>query len=631
MSVPSVISICAVIGTAGHIDHGKTSLVAALTGIDTDTLKDEKRRGISIDLGFAHMDVESNGGKARAAFVDVPGHERFIRNMLAGVTGMDMVVFAVAVDDGIRPQTLEHLDIVRFLGIKNAVFAMTKCDLADEERKAEVEKEIGRLIKDTALGGSPIIRVSTVTGQGVAGLKALIKERIANRRSDKDGLFRLPIDRSFSVHGFGAVVTGTVASGSIKKGDEAVLFPGGAKVRVRGIQSLHLDADEARAGQRAALNISGISHRDVERGFMLVSSGPFQGLIRFARAKGPFAIDAFFEFVPDYVLKPNAALKLHHLTMDSPCRVRLANNGQGRFGRLFLKKPLLMLCNDRFILRDASRNRTIGGGAVFLPYLSRQVMPKLDPLSARVAPAMEPFDRLNLILTEKTPAIDKNEASFMLGVREDAVHGAAGFCIIDKYVASAKTVAALEKDMIAGIEAFHRQMPMEKGMREDALRRLFKGAPPALPKAVVDRAVSMGRLKREGPFIMLLSHRAEASGIDAAIEKAIMSLFAKPFSSIGVEELKKLPFKAEDARRVFTHLQGSGAVVRLKQDSFVSGAALGAAKARLVEHIRLKGDIKASEMRDILGIGRRLAIEMLEYFDRERVTLRKGDVRTLWG
>ncbi|MEK7773152.1 MAG: selenocysteine-specific translation elongation factor, partial [Deltaproteobacteria bacterium] len=272
MAAPNRISC--IIGTAGHVDHGKTTLVKALTGIDADRLVEEKKRGLTIDIGFAHIDIEGEapGSVIRAAIVDVPGHERFIKNMLAGVSGIDLVLFVVAADDGIMPQTREHLDIVRMLGIKNGIFVITKSDLADSGRAAEVGRDIEALIGDTALRGSPVIEVSSVTGAGMEGLKRLIRDgALKSRRLKGSGFFRLPVDRSFIVKGFGTVVTGTVASGTVKQGSDLRVFPSGAKVRIRGIQSLYLSTESVSAGERAALNLSGVSHDEIERGFMLVS------------------------------------------------------------------------------------------------------------------------------------------------------------------------------------------------------------------------------------------------------------------------------------------------------------------------------------------------------------------------
>ncbi|MEK7679030.1 MAG: selenocysteine-specific translation elongation factor, partial [Deltaproteobacteria bacterium] len=247
--------VSCVIGTAGHVDHGKTSLVRALTGIDTDRLAEEKRRGVSIELGYAYLDFGADSGNIRAAVVDVPGHERFIKNMLAGATGMDLVLFAVAADDGVMPQTREHLNILRLLGIKNAIFALTKCDVALPERIDEVERDLRRLLSATVFKDAPFARVSAVTGHGIQGLKKLIRERIVQRSPATGAFFRLPVDRIFSIAGFGTVVAGTIASGSVGTGDALLCFPSGHKCKVKGIQSLFLNVNEADAGQRAALNI----------------------------------------------------------------------------------------------------------------------------------------------------------------------------------------------------------------------------------------------------------------------------------------------------------------------------------------------------------------------------------------
>ncbi len=623
-----------VIGTAGHIDHGKTSLVKALTGIDTDRLPEEKKRGLTIDLGFAHMDLEAEGGKIRAAIIDVPGHERFIRNMLAGTTSIDFVLFVVAADDGIMPQTREHLDIVRLLGIKKGIFAITKSDLATVERIAEVRAEVEALLKDTALEGSPIIPVSVVTGKGVEGLKGLIGRNIGRvERGSLKGFFRLPIDRSFTVKGFGTVVTGTVASGSVIKGAEVICFPSGDKVKVRGMQSLYADVEEAFAGQRAALNIAGVNHKDIKRGFMLASPDLF-GL---SGSKG-LSMDCSFEFVKGISIKSGQLLKVHHLTDESLATIRFSGGGEAgekTCGRLKMKKPLLALRGDRFILRDPALNSTIGGGVVELPYFSKELMPKLDLTLAR----NHGLNGLLRIILDQRAGIGAWHLCLMLNIKREGLEGVlkdSGFSLSGGYVLNLKKTDEIKGMAIAVIKGFHSSRPLEAGIKEDELLKALRGGLSACAgdrigifREIIAGLTSSGRIKREGSVLRLSSYTPEAKGGDTKIEEAIKDLFSKGFIPPLPEEVKSLPFGKKDIERVFLFLQRGGFIVKLKEGSFISSEALKLAKERLAVHINEKGGIKAAEFRDILGCGRKLAIEILEYFDKEKITLRAGDFRTL--
>ena len=646
--------ISAVIGTAGHVDHGKTSLVKALTGIDTDTLKEEKRRGVSIDIGFAYLDLDGEQGgersNVRVAIVDVPGHERFIKNMLSGTTGVDMALFVVAADDGIMPQTLEHLDICGLLGIKSAVFALTKCDMADEGRVREVEKDILKLIKGTVFDGSAVQRVSSITGEGIGCLKKLIEKNLSARPRDKGGIFRLPIDRSFSVQGFGAVVTGTIASGSIKKGDQAVCFPAGNPVRVRGLQSLYLEAEEGTAGMRAAVNISGISHNDIKRGFALCSPD----LLPFSAPSGALRVDCFFEFLKGAAIRNNATLTVHHFTASSPAAIRLkgqkdqkgpkATTDGRAFGRLILKKPLLMLRGDRFILRDPAANSTVGGGVVHLPYLSKEMMPPLDKamLPSSQTPALH--ELLAAVFRDRFFSVDIKTLSLMLNVREDLlIHAfdakgplAQSFVLRGNSIASLEKVENLRRDIIKAVSDFHAAHPAEAGMKDEQIWKAVKAGLPrgaaSTFKEYLDIMIRQGRLKRDGNGVAIPAHCPLSVGADALIEAAVIGLFPSGgFIARGMDDVKGLPFKPEDSTRVFGYLLRRGAVVKIKEGVYMSGEAVNAAKEKLVAGIRENGAVKAAEFRDILGCGRKLAIEILEYLDREKVTLRQGDSRVLRG
>lgn len=646
----SISRVSCIIGTAGHIDHGKTSLVKALTGIDTDRLIEEKKRGVSIDLGFAYMDFKEAGAQGfRAAIVDVPGHERFIKNMLAGVTGIDMVLFVVAADDGIMPQTREHLDIVHLLGVKKGIFVITKADLAGADRIEDVKEAVRALIDNTTLKGSPIVTASVVNGAGIEELKSLIKKSIEPRKELSSGFFRLPIDRAFAVKGFGTVVTGTVASGKVKKGEDVLCFPTGAKAKIRGIQSLYLNAEDISAGERAALNITGIDYKDMERGYILASP-ELQGFSDYAGSKRPLRLDCTFEFLKGKETRGKAAtlrsknLKVHHLTGESLARIQFPKGTEagGRvFGRLVLQTPLLMLKGDHFILRDSSVNETIGGGVVHIPYLSRQSMPKMENAHAP-APGAPMENILSGLLPERGVGFVRATLSLMLSMREAELTGSlskAGmlFSPLGPYIVNVQRLEAFKKKLTDALSAYHKANPTEAGIKEEALFKAVqdditaglgreKGA--GLFKDILEGLIAAKAVKREGSAIALYTHRPALQGKDALIENALLSLF-KSGESITTEELKKLPFRKEELDKIIAYLQRGGAIVRIREGCFVSGDFLGGSKAKLIEHIRAKGSIKASEFRDILGCGRKLAIELLEYFDKERVTLRQGDIRTL--
>ncbi|GMR05420.1 MAG: selenocysteine-specific translation elongation factor [Thermodesulfobacteriota bacterium] len=645
------------IGTAGHVDHGKTSLVAALTSMDTDRLDEEKRRGVSIDLGFAHLDLDGGEKTIRAALVDVPGHERFIRNMLAGTTGIDLVLIVVAADDGVMPQTREHFDIVRLLGIEKAVFVITKVDLVGRERIEEVKDEVAALVKSTRLERSPLVTFSAVTGAGLDELKKVILRSLLRpgAKAAKEGLFRLPVDRSFAPKGFGTVVTGTVAGGGIRKGEEAVCLPTGAVVKVRGIQSTRLDAESVFAGQRAALNISGIGHRDIRRGFVLASPA----LAAFFKSRsGTRVVDCLFEFtstLPAGRDIKNRLFKLHHMTDDTLAALQLpgrsgaaaggeAGAGEAVWGRLILRKPLLMLRGDRFILRDPSVNSTVGGGTVFVPYLSRDaargVTRTAFPDGADAQNAADDKEALKMLLSGRS-AFERETLSLMLNLSADRLDRLVarypGAVAVGGYVVDAKKAAGMEVAITGALSAFHASHPDEAGVGEGAVsasvRGLFSGLSKplagALFKELLSRLLSGGALEREGGLLRLASHRPALSGTDARIEEAFLRLLSSGIRPPLPAEIAALGFKREDVARVAAYLQRTGVVVRIKEGAWVSSKAIGEARERLSAFIKANGRIRAADFRDLIGCGRKLAIEILEYFDRERVTLRSGDERTL--
>ncbi|MBI5562984.1 MAG: selenocysteine-specific translation elongation factor [Deltaproteobacteria bacterium] len=618
-----------VIGTAGHIDHGKTSLVRALTGVDTDRLPEEKRRGMTIDLGFAGLDLGEDGAPLRAAVIDVPGHERFIKNMLAGATGMDMVVFCVAADDGVMPQTREHLAIVRLLGIKRCVFAITKCDAASSGRVEQVMADVAALVGNTPLAASPVVPVSSATGFGIGGLKGLIRNAIteAQRPAEaREGFFRFPIDRSFHVKGFGTVVTGTIASGSVRKGDELLCFPIGGKVKVRGIESLHSAIDEAGAGQRAALNISGAPDKDAGRGVMLVGHelAPF---VKGALSGIPFLADCSFEFIrPVDLKKGRRQFKAHHLSAESLATIRGTDGGRGR---LALKEPLLMLRGDRFILRGTGANETIGAGRVEAAWLRKRQMPRRPLCMDGDAGNAQALSRALAALG----GMEISEACLMLNVRKDVlaceIKKDNAMTVLGDYVMDAPALAKAEKRAVEAVSMRHAAHPAEAGATEESVLTAMRVKDAGAARCVLGSLLSRGILKKDGAAIMLPGHCPALKGMDAEIERDIMKRFSPGLSQAGPEDLAILPYKKTDVDRLIGLLVRNGTLVKLREGSYLAAPAVADARARLMERLRTKETIKASEFRDILGCGRKLAIEILEYFDKERVTLRQGDLRRL--
>lgn len=629
-----------IIGTAGHIDHGKTCLIKALTGIDTDRLKEEKERGISIDLGFAYLDLPDG---TRVGIVDVPGHERFIKNMLAGATGIDLVLFVVAADDGVMPQTKEHLEIMHLLRVIRGIFVITKIDAVAKGRIDEVRGWIKDLIKDTSLKGSQIIQVSSMTGEGIEELKRAIATEVKKiTPKPEGGFFRLPIDRSFSIKGFGTVVTGTIASGRVKKGEEVLILPGRVKTRVRGIQSHYQTMDEATIGQRTAINLAGISHNSIKRGDVLASLELTEGVTQ-----------ALVSFEPLTPLKNRARLKLHHLTNETIAVVVFTGInevkvGERAYGRIRTHQPLVMMRGDRFILRDPAVNKTVGGGRVLLP-LGLVLNPesgsgqaiKPSTLTPEVYQILE-GDNLTQILVSLLSMIDfldlqsirvclnlsREDLVSILGRIEEVV-------VFNDYAVLKARVDEWKGKVIQVLTTYHQERPGEIGVEDGYL---YKAVGLKMPRSILhgllDGLIKEGKVSRRDNLFHLSSHRPMVKGVDKEIEDGVLGLFAgRGFAPLREGEVyQAIPsYKRGDVERVFDGLVKRGILVKVTGDSFLSSETLEKARAQLVNLVRKRGRVKVAEFRDALGCGRKLAIEILEYFDKERFTLRQGEFRTIRG
>jgi selenocysteine-specific elongation factor len=631
-----------VIGTAGHIDHGKSSLVLALTGTDPDRLKEEKARGITIDLGFAHW----TDGEVEYAFVDVPGHERFVRNMLAGVGGIDGVLLAVAADESVMPQTREHVDICRLLGLRHAVVALTKSDLADDETRELVRLEVAELLEGSAMAGAPLIPVSVRTGDGLEALRdALRALAAAVPRRGREGPVRLPIDRAFSIHGFGTVVTGTLVSGHLRPDEEHVLLPGERVVKIRGVQVHGAAQTEAEAGQRVALNLAGVDVADLTRGQVLST----RGALRAGRV-----IDAALEMLPGArPLAHGTRVRFHQGTSELLGRVAVVpageataiGSGQRGYARIRLERPAVLTRGDRFVLRTYSPPATIGGGVVLDPQARRGGVRTAAAAAgfARLEPqdGAHPDDRAIAAMVEErgTAGFARADLVARAGVAprhvEPTVQRLARSGAVDD-LGAALVAPVLRGALAATVDAlvrtYHQAHPLSDGMpREEVRERLFRRATPVLFERVLDdlaeRRVVTGRERLASSAHRLALSPAEARVRDELERQLRAAGLAPPDAATLGAALHAAP---ELVERVLALLVRQKTVVKVGP-LHVHAEALEALKAgmRQLKATAADGRVDVATFKERYGISRKYAIPLLEYLDRERVTRRQGDARIL--
>ena len=556
-----------IVGTAGHIDHGKTALVKALTGIDTDRLEEEKRRGISIDLGFAHLDLNPN---LRLGFVDVPGHERFVKNMLAGASGIDLALMVVAADESIKPQTREHFDICRLLGIQSGVVALTKCDLVDADIGDLVRLEVEEFVAGSFLESAAIIQVSAVTGAGLDELRAALERAAASARlKDSSRHARLPIDRSFSVRGHGAVVTGTLVSGSIAVEDELELYPGGARVRTRGLQVHGEAVDRAFAGERTAINLAGIDVSQVRRGITLAPPGLFRTASR---------IDCVMELLPGaHPLKHHAPVHFHAGTAEVEAEARLIDSldpvrpGSKARVRFLLRDPLLLLPGDRFIVRMFSQVVTIGGGVVVEIDGPVRIRRAVVAERMRRLEQASPSRRVLAVVAESRNGMSVADVIARTGYLASEVRAAASdsdFLYIPQpqdWIVSRAWVEARLESLRASLSEYHRLNPLRPGRPKEELRgREFEGAPQFLFDAVAAQAPD---IVAEGQIVRLASHRIALQHEEELALAKMEQVFAEAGLAVppATEALAKSGLEAARARALLQILLREKKLVRVSE------------------------------------------------------------------
>jgi selenocysteine-specific elongation factor len=617
-----------VVGTAGHIDHGKTALVKALTGIDADRLEEEKRRGITIDLGFAHLQLTPS---LRLGFVDVPGHERFVRNMLAGVGGIDLVLFVVAADESIKPQTREHFDICRLLGIPRGIVALTKSDLVDADILGLARLEVEELVAGSFLEGAPIVPVSSVTGAGLEELRReLARAAEAAPGRNPVGHFRLPVDRAFSVKGFGTVATGTLISGSVAREGEVEVYPSGRRLRVRGIEVHGSKAERAVAGQRTAVNLADIEATELSRGDVLSEPARFRSV-----TEVDCRLDLLRSAKP---LKHRAPVHFHAGTAEIEAEVRLLENpgplrpGESAWARIRLRKPALLLPGDRFIIRMFSPVVTIGGGVVVdagaRPSKGRDAAVRLPILASGDPPA-----RIALLVREAEYGMSAGELVARTGMLErDIADAAARAPVVSLeqpqpwFVDRARFESARAR-LAETVREFHRANPLLPGIGKEDLRgRALPGAPAFLLDALLARD---GAIVAEGDTVRAREHRVALredeeqarEAIERAFERAGLATpaLSEVLANSGVEPAR--------ARSLLAILLRGKRLVRVGDDLVFHRSAIENLRAMLAA--RKPCRFSVGEFKDWTGVSRKYAIPLLELLDRERITRREGDRRLI--
>jgi selenocysteine-specific elongation factor len=632
-----------IVGTAGHIDHGKSALVLALTGTDPDRWEEEKRRGITIDLGFAHLDL---GQDLHIGFIDVPGHERFVKNMLAGVGGIDLLMLIVAGDESIKPQTREHFDICKLLGIQKGLVVITKSDLVDRDVLDLVRLEVQEFVANSFLEGAPMLAVSARTGEGLDELKAELR-RLSLEAPPKpvDLPFRLPIDRSFVMKGFGTVVTGTLIAGTLEKEAEVEIFPSGERLRVRGIEVYNAPADRATAGQRTALNLAGAEARQITRGMVLTVPGLFQPTT---------CVDCTLTLLPGArPLKNHAQVHFHCGTAEMPARVVLLEGkemepGTSGFVQLRLSEPGLFVPGDRFIIRQFSPVTTIGGGGVLdnAPPKHRPGDPA-TPESLRILEHGEPEARLELLaerLGEATPAtlaartgwkpgdvlrvaksLEARKRLVVLGLPPSLlVHGA--------------HFEHLAKHLLEQLAEFHAANPLAGGLPKEALRsRLSAGktahsAPSgALINALLQTLTAQGKVDVQGETVRLCGHTIQLSAEEIAARDQIAAAFENAGLAVpGAREvLANLRLDRARAEKLLRILLKENLLHKVTEDLIFHQSALRKLREILAHRKAQNNRLGVTDFKELTGLSRKYAIPLLEYLDRERVTRREGDERII--
>lgn len=628
-----------IIGTAGHVDHGKTLLVKALTGIDTDRLVEEKKRGITIELGFAHLDFDDG---TQAGIVDVPGHEKFIKNMLAGAGGIDLAMLVVAADEGFMPQTVEHLGILSLLGIQDGLVVITKRDMADPEWVEMVKEDVRTHVEGTFLEGKPVFTVSAYTGQGISELRQALKE-LVQKAAEKNMRtpFRLPIDRVFSVDGFGTVVTGTLIEGSVSNGDMAEILPGGVQARVRNLQVHDRDVETAYAGQRVAINLAGVKKADLGRGDVIARPGS---------VRTSLMLDARLQNLKNSqrTILSGSQVHLYHGSAVRLCKVVLLDRdalqpGESCYAQLRLTEEIAAKRGDRFVIRFYSPLETIGGGVVLddLPRRhKRGDQAVLEALAIRESGSGD--DQLVQLVAEhghSLPTLEKLAAPQNLD-REELGRS------LEELTSAGKVLQPLPGRYLAAsvfdaiwdscrglLEQYHRQNPLHAGMKVAELRqKLLKNTDQAVADAILAALAREGKIKAVADRYALADFAVHLTKRQSAIREKLLQTYRKAGLEVpGLDEVIASfpPAEQGDCRQVVESLVSGGGLVMLTPQLCLHSQVYAQVCDKTRDFMAEHQELTLAEFRDLLGTSRKYALAVLEYYDKNKILKKDGDVRRL--
>lgn len=629
-----------ILGTAGHIDHGKTSLVRALTGIDTDRLKEEKERGITIELGFAFMDLP---GGTHVGIVDVPGHERFVKNMVAGASGIDMVAMIIAADESIMPQTREHLEICSLLGLKHGLVVLTKKDLVEQEWLEMVMEDIKDFTSETFLEGCPIVPVSSSTGEGMDKLIKTMEEIAVNiPEKTSSGLFRIPVDRVFTMKGFGTVITGTLVSGKISVGDNVMIFPRKVSTKIRGIQVHNSPVDSARAGMRTAINFQGLNLDEVERGDVIALPETL---------KPSFLVDASFTYLKSNSrpLKNRSKIRFHTGTAELHGNLILLDKDQVEPGetaiiQIRLDSPVTCVKDDHFVIRSETPVRTVGGGVILNPIPKKHKRLKdeiSEGLTSITAGDMEAGINFQIEQTGYN-GISFDDLKLMTNLSEKKLDSIMAKLLSDKKAIQVdkenrifiheKTLGSFNEKVVSILTNYHKTYPLKNGMPKEELKSKFPDfAGGKFFNHVIQKLIKESRVIQNENLVHLSTHKVSLQEDQKKIRERILDIYAK--SGLTPPTFKQmceeLIIDSRAAKDVLLLLVKDGLIIKVKDDLFFEASAIKNLEKQLVDFLVTNEEISAPLFKDMTGVSRKYLIPLLEYFDSINLTIRIGDTRKL--